>query len=148
MGIGQPAQDSLACRVDPLHVDLVHRLPDHALIGEREHERLQRSVERRVEEDLPPGLHEAVVERHGGYDTSFRIAGDYDAILRYFSSDGFRAAYIPEVLVRMRLGGESNRSVERILRKSREDYRAIRTNRIGGLHTLAFKNLRKIRQFL
>jgi glycosyltransferase len=93
-------------------------------------------------------LRREVIEQFGGYDTSFRIAGDYDAILRYFSSDGFRAAYIPEVLVKMRLGGESNRSLGRIARKSREDYRAIRGNKVGGLHTLAFKNLRKVGQFL
>jgi glycosyltransferase len=93
-------------------------------------------------------LRREVIDRFGGYDTSFRIAGDYDAILRYFSSDGFRAAYLPEVLVKMRLGGESNRSLGRILRKSREDYRAIRRNKVGGLHTLAFKNLRKVGQFL
>lgn len=93
-------------------------------------------------------LRREVIERFGGYDTSFRIAGDYDAILRYFSSDGFRAACIPEVLVKMRLGGESNRSLDRILRKTREDYRAIRKNNVGGLHTLVSKNLRKVGQFL
>jgi glycosyltransferase involved in cell wall biosynthesis len=93
-------------------------------------------------------LRRSVMEGMGVYDTSFRIAGDYDAILRYFSLEGFRTAYIPEVLVKMRLGGESNRSLGRIIRKSREDYGAIRKNRIGGLHTLVFKNLRKIGQFL
>ncbi len=93
-------------------------------------------------------LRQSVIERFGAYDTSFRIAGDYDAILRYFTSDGFRAEYIPEVLVKMRVGGESNRSLSRIMRKSREDYRAIRRNRVGGFHTLALKNLRKVRQFL
>ena len=92
-------------------------------------------------------LRRDVIDRFGGYDTSFRIAGDYDAILRYFSSDGFKAAYIPEVLVKMRLGGESNRSLGRILRKSREDYRAIRRNNVGGLHTIVSKNLRKVGQF-
>jgi hypothetical protein len=47
----------------------------------------------------------------------------------------------------MRVGGESNRSFERILRKSREDYRALRTNGVGGLATLARKNLSKLPQF-
>ena len=40
----------------------------------------------------------------------------------------------------MRIGGESNRPLGRILRKSSEDYRAIRGNEIGGLGTLAMKN--------
>lgn len=93
-------------------------------------------------------LRRAVIDRFGGYDTSFRISGDYDTVLRYFSSEGFDARYIPEVLVKMRLGGESNRSLGRILTKTGEDLRAIRANGIGGVHTLFLKNLRKVRQFL
>jgi len=47
----------------------------------------------------------------------------------------------------MRVGGESNRSLGRLLRKSREDYRALRRNEVGGLATLVFKNARKTGQF-
>jgi glycosyltransferase len=93
-------------------------------------------------------LKREVFERHGAYDASFRIAADYDAILRWFSREDLRPVYIPEVLVKMRLGGESNRSLSRILRKSREDYRALRRNGVGGVGALAWKNLSKIGQFL
>jgi glycosyltransferase involved in cell wall biosynthesis len=88
-----------------------------------------------------------VVETLGEYDTRYRIAADYDAILRWFGS-GIRSTYIPEVLVKMRVGGESNRSLERVLLKSREDLAALRRNKIGGLGTLALKNLSKVTQFL
>ncbi len=57
------------------------------------------------------------------------------------------AVHVPKIFVRMRMGGESNRSLERILRKSREDYRALRSNRVGGLFTLLSKNASKIGQF-
>jgi glycosyltransferase involved in cell wall biosynthesis len=93
-------------------------------------------------------LRRAVIARLGPYDASYRIAGDYEAILRWFHRGGIRPAYIPEVLVKMRVGGESNRSLGRILRKSREDYRALRTHGVGGIGTLACKNLRKLPQFL
>jgi len=93
-------------------------------------------------------LKRAVIDRHGGYDTSFRIAADYDAILRYFFKGGISAAYLPEVLVKMRVGGESNRSLERIVTKSREDLRALRGNGVGGIGALAWKNLSKISQFV
>lgn len=86
--------------------------------------------------------------RLGLYDTDYRIAADYEAILRWFGKGGLQLAYIPEVLVKMRVGGESNRSVGRILQKSREDYRALRTNNVGGVRALAWKNLSKITQFL
>lgn len=93
-------------------------------------------------------LRREVIERFGLYDTSFRIAADYDAMLRYLVQGKLKLAYIPEVLVKMRLGGESNRSLERILRKSREDLRAIRKNAVGGIGTLAAKNFSKLGQFI
>ncbi|TNC52301.1 glycosyltransferase [Rubellimicrobium rubrum] len=92
-------------------------------------------------------LRRRVIERHGVYDTSYRIAADYDSILRYFGQPGFKAVHVPKVFVRMRVGGESNRSVERILRKSREDLRALRTNKAGGVGALVLKNTSKITQF-
>lgn len=96
-------------------------------------------------------LRRGVFETWGRYDPAYRIAADYDAMLRYLVKGGIRLAYVPQVLVSMRVGGESNRSLSRILRKSREDYRAIRANGVGGpvagLGTLALKNLSKIHQF-
>jgi len=93
-------------------------------------------------------LRRSVFELYGLYDTSFSIAADYDAMLRYLAKGRIRLAYIPEVLVKMRLGGESNRSLERIIRKSREDYRALQNNNVGGLGTLAAKNFSKLTQFV
>jgi glycosyltransferase len=84
----------------------------------------------------------------GEYDTSFRIAADYDYVLRLLRQPDLRVHYLPRVLIRMRLGGVSNRSLRTVLQKSREDLRALRQNRAGGLFTLLCKNLRKLPQFL
>ena len=43
--------------------------------------------------------------------------------------------------------GASNRSFGNILRKSAEDYRALKANGVGGLSALAWKNLSKLPQF-
>lgn len=93
-------------------------------------------------------LRREVIERWGGYDTSFRIAADYDSILRYFGDGRMVADWLPQVLVKMRLGGASNRSFAHIWRKSAEDYRALRKNGVGGIGALAWKNLSKINQFV
>lgn len=90
----------------------------------------------------------AIYETLGGFDTRYRIAADYDCVLRFLGKGGIRTAYIPEVLVKMRVGGASNRSLRNILQKSREDYRALRVNGVGGLGALAWKNLSKLPQFL
>lgn len=89
-----------------------------------------------------------VYEQHGLFDTSFRIAADYDFILRTLGQAGVGVRYIPEVLVKMRVGGASNRSLLNILRKSSEDLRALRRNGVGGVGALMWKNLSKLPQFL
>lgn len=90
----------------------------------------------------------SVYARWGGFDTGFRIAADYDLMLRLLGRAGLRPVYVPEVLVKMRMGGESNRSLSRVLRKSREDYAALRRNGVGGMGALAWKNLSKLSQFI
>jgi len=89
-----------------------------------------------------------VFDRWGGYDLDFRIAADYEAMLRWLVKGQIRLAYLPEVMVRMRMGGESNRSIRRIIRKSREDYRAIRRHEVGNIGTLLSKNFSKLGQFI
>ncbi len=92
-------------------------------------------------------LRRQVFERAGLYDPSYRISGDYDGMLRWLTTGQVRLGYIPQVMVRMRIGGVSNRSFAHMLRKSREDYRAIRRHNVGGFGTLLGKNLSKLPQF-
>jgi glycosyltransferase involved in cell wall biosynthesis len=92
-------------------------------------------------------LRRSVVERWGGFDTNFKISADYDAILRYFSQAKIQAFYIPRVLVKMRLGGVSNQSLLKVWLKTREDYKVLRRNGVGGVWALLNKNFRKISQF-
>ena len=89
----------------------------------------------------------SLVKTLGPFDLRFRIAADYDFILRYFSHPGVGVAYLPQVLIKMRTGGASNHSLRAMLNKSREDLFALRKNRAGGLLTLACKNARKLPQF-
>ena len=88
-----------------------------------------------------------VYERLGTFDNDFGIAADYDCILRLLGRGKVSPAYIPDVLVKMRIGGASNGSLRKILQKSREDYQALRRNEIGGVGALAWKNLSKLRQY-
>lgn len=89
----------------------------------------------------------SVYERLGLFDTNYRIAADYDCMLRFLGKGGVQVGYIPEVLVKMRVGGTSNRSLKHIMRKSLEDYRALKINKVGGMGALVWKNLSKLPQF-
>jgi len=88
-----------------------------------------------------------IYRRFGGFDTRYKIAADYENMLRILWGGGIQAAYIPEVLVRMRTGGISNQFMNLFL-KSREDYAALRENGIGGMQALLLKNVTKLPQFV
>jgi glycosyltransferase involved in cell wall biosynthesis len=92
-------------------------------------------------------VRKSVYDRLGGFDTRYRIAADYDTVLRFFSAGKIHAVYIPEVLVRMRVGGVSNRSLSTIIRKSFEDLDILKRNKVGGIVSLINKNVSKLSQF-
>lgn len=86
-----------------------------------------------------------------GFDISYRISSDYLSILKLFTQPGFRTVYIPDVLVKMRLGGASNNSIKAIIKKSKEDWRALRSCHFSvpsALRAIIWKNLSKLSQFV
>lgn len=88
-----------------------------------------------------------VYARLGSYDTRFRIAADYELMLRYFERARLRPVYVPEILVRMRVGGTSNR-LSNLARKSTEDVLALLKNGFWSAPvTVVMKNVRKLPQF-
>lgn len=90
----------------------------------------------------------AVLDDGEFFDTSFKCAADYDFMMRVLSKLNVKPVYLPEVMVKMRLGGVSNRSLKHMIQKSKEDWRVIRRNKIGHIHTLVWKNLSKLIQFV
>lgn len=82
------------------------------------------------------------------FNLDYHISADYDAILRLLANERHKVSYLRKELVRMRLGGVSNKSLANIWKKTREDWRAIRSNNAGGILTLISKNVRKLPQFL
>ncbi len=85
--------------------------------------------------------------KYGFFDLNYKIASDYELMLRFLGKHKISTAYLPEVLVKMRWGGKSNKSIDNIILKSKEDYRALKNNNIGGIYSLFMKNFRKVGQF-
>lgn len=87
--------------------------------------------------------------KYGGFDIKYKISADYDSMLRILKSVTLShqsIKYIPEVLVNMRMGGVSNKSLTNILCKMVEDLKIVKKNGVGGILTILFKNTRKIGQ--
>ncbi|EKS6644833.1 glycosyltransferase family 2 protein [Enterobacter hormaechei] len=84
----------------------------------------------------------------GHFSLDYRISADYDSLLRYILINRINVAYLPKVLVKMRIGGISNRSLSSMMSKSLEDIRIMRTNSMIWPLALAYKNLSKLPQFI
>ena len=93
-------------------------------------------------------IRRSILDIYGLYDINYKISGDYDFLLRYFRASGTKSIYLQRVLVKMRFGGESNKSLDQILRKMNEDYHALCRNKVGGIGALLWKNISKIPQYL
>ena len=70
-------------------------------------------------------------ERFGLFDTKLRIAADYEFMLRILEKHQLSSAYLPEVIVKMRMGGASNASVGNVLKANLQCWKAWRQNGLG-----------------
>jgi glycosyltransferase involved in cell wall biosynthesis len=85
-------------------------------------------------------LRREVVQRVGRFKTDYRIAGDYEFIVRVFHGQDVHYHHLAEVLVNMQTGGASTGGFGAKLRLNREVLRACREN---GLQTNILKILSK-----
>jgi glycosyltransferase involved in cell wall biosynthesis len=86
--------------------------------------------------------------RYGLFNTDFKTAADYELMLRFIHKHKIKLAYLPEVIVKMRVGGKSNVSLFARLKANIEDRKAWRINKLKpGIFTLLLKPLSKLRQF-
>jgi glycosyltransferase involved in cell wall biosynthesis len=81
-----------------------------------------------------------VVRRVGHFKTHYRIAGDYEFVVRAFHGQALRYRHWPEVLVLMEMGGISTGGLRNTLLLNREVLQACREN---GVSTNYFKILSK-----
>lgn len=89
-----------------------------------------------------------VYEKNDGFDTRFKIAADYELMLRFLYKNNLKVKYLPEVIAKMRAGGVSNSSFLNIIISNYEVYKSWRVNdlKIWPLIIL-IKPASKIKQF-
>jgi len=81
-------------------------------------------------------LRREVFDQYGEFKTDYKIAADFELCARLFGKYGLTAEYVPEVWVKMRMGGVSTQSLKSNFILSREIVRACREN---GIKTNLFK---------
>jgi glycosyltransferase len=91
----------------------------------------------------------SVYDRHGLFNTALGSSADYELMLRLLCKGAIATEYLPYVLVKMRIGGVSNRSFQNRLRAHAMDHKASQVNNLKPLPwTLLLKPIRKVPQFI
>jgi glycosyltransferase len=84
----------------------------------------------------------------GGYETHYFTAADYEFMARYLYRFRISSKYLPLLIVKMRVGGQSNRNIMSRLRANRRDYLAMKRNDIPFPHIASIlKPIIKLRQY-
>lgn len=89
-----------------------------------------------------------IYERCGVFDLDFKFAADFEWMLRLVERERIKLFYLPQTLVKMRLGGVTNKNLSNIVKGNAECIRAFKKNAIlcPVLYPL-YRLLPKIKQF-
>lgn len=87
-------------------------------------------------------------DKYGMFNTSLKLSADYELMLRMIHKHKVNVRYIPQTLIKMRMGGVSNVSFFVKLKANLEDKMAWKLNGIKpGTLTLLKKPLHKLKQY-
>jgi glycosyltransferase len=91
----------------------------------------------------------SIYDQFGLFNLDMGTAADYEIMLRLLLKHKIPSVHIPDVMVNMRVGGMSNKSISNRLRANRMDRKAWAINDLRPYPwTLMMKPLRKIGQWL
>lgn len=89
-----------------------------------------------------------IYEQYGYFNLRYKLAADFELMLRFIEKYHIRLVYLPENLVRMRYGGATSSSLKNIIRQDKECFSAFKDNQIpvSCLYPV-LRLLSKIKQF-
>lgn len=94
-------------------------------------------------------LKREVYEKYGLYHSDYRIAGDYEFMIRFLKDKDNRLTYLPETIVRMNYGRNDTRTQGGYLLSLKESRRALKENGIKGAFGIEVLRIGRIsRQYL
>lgn len=131
---------------DAVHSDLVYAEGDKVI-------RSWHMGEGRISQGWMPGHPTLYIRRHiydkyGLYKTNYKIAADYEFIVRILKDGTCKLCYIPETLISMYYGGTSSSSLKSYIKSFFEGYRALKENRVPFAFFITVKRTIKVlRQF-
>ena len=91
-----------------------------------------------------------IYKKYGGFNENYQISADYDLMVKLLYNNKISTFYLPELLVKMKTGGVSNK-ISQTFKRLKEDYDIIKRYNLGGfggeLGVMFKKRFYKINQY-
>lgn len=71
-----------------------------------------------------------VYKKFGYFNLDFKLAADFELMLRFLEKHQISSCYLPEAIIKMRLGGATNKNIKNIFNQNLECYRAFKINQL------------------
>jgi len=69
-----------------------------------------------------------IYKKYGYFDLSFKLAADFELMLRFLEKYQISSCYLSKPIIKMRLGGATNKNFKNIYNQNIECYRAFKVN--------------------
>jgi len=91
-----------------------------------------------------------IYQKYGVFDLNYKIAADFELMYRFLEEKSIRVHYLPEVLVKMRIGGTTNESCSNIFEQNREILSVMkaRDGHFSTINWLYRKIIERISQYI
>ncbi|PZX92480.1 glycosyltransferase [Flavobacterium aquariorum] len=90
-----------------------------------------------------------VYKEAGLFDLQYKLAADYELMLRMFKKHNFKSKYINRLIIKMRLGGATNQSFTNIVNQNKEILKAWKNNNLQApVHLMPLRIFKRLTQFI
>ena len=70
----------------------------------------------------------SLYKKYGNFDINLNIASDVDLMMRFLEVYNIKSLYVPEIWVKMRMGGTTNKNLANIISQNREILASLKKN--------------------
>jgi glycosyltransferase len=83
------------------------------------------------------------------FNLDYKLAADYEFMLRVFKKHHFKSKYINRLIIKMRLGGATNQSLSNIVNQNKEILKAWKNNGLKApFYLMPLRIFKRLAQFI
>lgn len=91
----------------------------------------------------------SVYRRVGLFNLNYKLAADYEWMLKLFKKHHFKSLYLHRLMVKMRLGGATNKNLKNIVAQNKEILEAWKNNELEApIYLMPFRIIKRLVQFI